>query len=562
MKNYKIHFIFISIGILIISNSCLKSENKNFAIGSSFAIATDHVLASEIGKAIYQNGGNVFDSFVASSFAISVLRPQSTGLAGGGFALLKTAQNGKIIALDFRERAPGLSHSKMFIDSSGEVIENSSLFGAKSVAIPGNVKGLLEIHKRFGKLSRAEVLEPARLLAENGFEMYEDLNQAIEKSAKEMNPTMQKIFLKNGKPLKVGEILVQKDLANTIHAIVLNGEEEFYTGDTSKRIINSIRENQGILSENDLKNYKVIERTPIKIQYKNKEIISFPPPSSGVFILEALKIFEGVNFDELSQNQYINYYRLLIETMKIIYKDRFLYGSDPDFKKVPIEMLLSEKNISLKRNLANKNSKSQVESSGESPKTLESYNTTHISVMDSKGNLVSSTQSINYIFGSRMVASGTGLVLNDTMDDFTVAFNKGNAYGLIGGENNLIKPGKTPLSSMSPTIVQENEQVELALGAPGGSFIPNAILQTIFNSLDFKKNLLESIQNPRIHHQFQPDILYIEKELEPKLNSLAAIGYKIKISPNKSKVFAVAKTKDGKIHAVSDPRGQGLPSAY
>jgi gamma-glutamyltranspeptidase/glutathione hydrolase len=562
MKYLNLKIFLNSIAILILTNTCYKEDNLFYASGSKFAIATDHVLASEIGKSVYQKGGNVFDAFVASSFAISVLRPQSTGLAGGGFALIKTAKDGKIIALDFRERAPGLSNTKTFFNSNGELIENSSLFGAKSIAIPGNVKGLLEIHKRFGKLSRTEVMEPARLLAENGFDMYEDLNQAIEKSAKEMNPAMQKIFLKNGKPLKVGELLVQKDLANTIHEIMINGEEEFYRGNTSKKIINLIKENNGILTANDFLNYKVIEREPISIEYKNKKILSFPPPSSGVFLLEALKILEEENLQKLYKKDPNVYFRLLIETMKISYKDRFLFGSDPNYKKVPTEMLLSEKNILNKRKIILMNSKSNVESSGESPKTLESYNTTHISVMDNYGNVVTSTQSINYIFGSRMVAPGTGLVLNDTMDDFTISLNEGNAYGLIGGKNNLIEPGKTPLSSMSPTIVLENDKVELALGAPGGSFIPNAILQTIIQSIDFNKSLKDSVAYSRIHHQYRPDLLFVEKDLHDELKPLVTKGFKIKISPNKAKVFAVEQTKDGKIHAVSDPRGQGIPSAY
>jgi len=549
-------FIFLFVG------SCKEQKSNYYASGRTFAIATDHALASEAGKKIFQSGGNVFDAYVAASFAISVLRPQSTGLAGGGFALVKSAKTGKIEAYDFRERAPQLADEKMYLDSKGNVIENQSLFGYKAIGIPGNVKGLLSIHNKYGYLSLEQVLDPAYRLANEGFSVYEDLHTAIEKSKDDMNPAARNIFLRKGEALKTGSVLVQKDLANTIQNIILHGEREFYELETAAKIVKAMRVNQGIISLKDLKDYKVIQRKPLSINFKQYEIISFPPPSSGVFLFEILKFLENQDIKSLNDESPLDYYRMLVESMRIGYQDRSIHGGDPDFSLVPVDSLLSQDYLTDRTMEVLAKSKAQVDSSGEMPKTLESYNTTHISVIDSMGNAVSSTHSVNYIFGSRIVIPGTGLIMNDTMDDFATSVGTSNAYGLVGGIKNLIKPNKTPLSSMSPTFIQENGQLRIALGAPGGSFIPTAILQTILNRLEFNMNPYESVASPRVHHQFQPNLVFAEEELSSKIKSMEEFGYKFKFTPNRAKVFMVEREKSGLLHAVSDPRGQGVPAAY
>lgn len=562
----KENFIFFHIILVICSFSfltlCKAKDSSSYASGNTFAIATDHALASEAGKIVFQKGGNVFDAYVAASFAISVLRPQSTGLAGGGFALVKSAKSGSIEAYDFRERAPQLASENMYLDSKGEIIENQSLFGYKAVGVPGNVKGLLSIHKRYGYLSLEQVLEPALRLANEGFSVYEDLHIAIDKSKEEMNDAARSIFLRNGNALKTGSVLVQKDLGNTIQKIILNGEKEFYELETANSIVRSMQLNKGLISLKDLKDYKVIERKPLKITYKQYEIISFPPPSSGVFLFEILKFLEHQNIQSLFTDDPTAYYRLLIEAMKQGYEDRSIHGGDPDFSFVPVEALLSRDYLADRTIEVLRKSRADVKSSGEIPKTLESYNTTHISVMDSMGNAVSSTHSVNYIFGSRIVIPGTGLIMNDTMDDFATSVGSSNAYGLVGGSKNLIEANKTPLSSMSPTFIQENGQMLIAIGAPGGSFIPTAILQTILNRLEFAMSPYEAVASPRVHHQNQPNFVFAEQNLSNKLKALEEFGYKFKFTENRAKVFMVEREKNGHLHAVSDPRGQGTPSAY
>ncbi|WCL51135.1 gamma-glutamyltransferase [Leptospira sp. GIMC2001] len=556
--------LFNCIMIVMLILAC-KSSNTAFAqTGNEFAIATDHPLASQAGKQIYNAGGNVIDAFVAASFAISVLRPQSTSLAGGGFALIHWEKSQVTKAFDFRERAPMRASRKMYLNADNSVKPQASLFGFGSVAVPGNVRGLLDIHEKYGRLTREQVLTPSLRLAEEGFTVYPDLAEAIEKSQEQMSDDMKSIFSNQGRLLKAGEVLVQKDLANTIRLIIQNGSQEFYELETSKKIIAAMRSGGGYITEEDLIRYKTIEREPIEVNYRDKKIISFPPPSSGVFLLEILSILNSQDLDQYKKENPIEFYRFFIEAMRQGYKDRSEYGGDPKFTNVPVDAILSsaytaDQFLQIKRIVLEK-PKSNKKNTDQMPETLESYNTTHISVIDKEGNAVSSTQSLNYIFGSRVVAKGTGLVLNDTMDDFSVATGTPNAYGLVGGLANSIEPGKIPLSSMSPTIVLDDNKTWLVLGAPGGSFIPTAILNTLVNRIDFDMSYSDSVSSLRVHHQYKPDLVFAEEGLNKDLEPLEKYGYKMKFTPNRAKVFLVEKDRNGRLHAVSDPRGQGIPA--
>lgn len=545
----------LCLGLLL---TCKFSSNKNYLVGDQFAIATDHPLASQAGKEAFQQGGNVVDAFVAASFAISVLRPQSTGLAGGGFALVHTRESGKTVGFDFRERAPGLARPRMYLGIDGKPIGRESLFGWKSVAVPGMVPGLLRIHAQYGKLSRKQVVQFAFRLADEGFTIYPDLESAIRNSEKEMNPAMRKIFLPKGKPLTAGSVLIQKDLAQVLSRIIQNGEEEFRTGETSQLILAGMAEHNGYLRASDLETYSVEEVEPIRLNYREYLLEGFPPPSSALFLYQILSLLEIENLQTMKKNNPNDFYRFLVEAMRYGYLNRSVYGGDPRFISIPATSLLSKDSIH--RAYAETKKLPQSKQKATIPETMESYNTTHISVMDSQGNTVSSTHSINYIFGSRVVVEGTGLVLNDTMDDFSISPNIPNAYGLVGALANQIEAGKTPLSSMSPTIVWKEGKVFLSLGAPGGSYIPNAILQTLVNRLDFGLSPYESVASPRIHHQFQPDLVFWEQGLEDTASYLEGVGYETKFSQNRAKVFYVERGEDGRIHAVSDPRGQGIPA--
>ncbi|MCC5814234.1 MAG: gamma-glutamyltransferase [Leptospira sp.] len=569
MKIFSYSFaVFISVILFhSLSLNCFLFESKKIAIGSKFAIATDHPLASQAGIDMYKNGGNMIDSFVASSFVLAVVRPQSTGLGGGGFALIRWNDTGETFALDFRERAPALANENMYLDKDGKVIDKLSMFGYKSIAIPGLVKGILELHKKYGSLTREEVLLPAKRLAEEGFTVYPNLEESIHGSAEEMNPAMKKIFMPNGVLLKSGDVLVQKDLANTIQKIISNGSDEFYKLSTADKIQKAMLGNDGLISKKDLADYKAIQRTPISIKYRDTEIIGFPPPSSAVFLFQILKSLEHKDLQQLKEEEKFSFYKYFIEAMGLGFEDRAIFGGDPDFTDVNVSQLLSEKNIVSKQKLIDKTVQSRISKQlpksedSKIPKTLESYNTTHISITDDKGNSISSTHSINYTFGSRVVIPNTGIIMNDTMDDFVVSPNQPNAYGLVGGKSNSIQPNKTPLSSMSPTIVVKDGKNWLNLGAPGGSFIVTSILNTLINRIDFDLSAYESVSNPRVHYQFKPDLVFLEEEMDPEFRILEDYGYNLKFTPNRGKVFYTEVRGDGKIIAVSDPRGQGNPMA-
>jgi gamma-glutamyltranspeptidase/glutathione hydrolase len=588
---FRIGFFLILAPFVLLPFLNCKSESK-YQKGSEFVIATDHPLASAAGLEIHRKGGNLIDSYVAASFAISVLRPQSTGLAGGGFLLYHKPTEQRTYAFDFRERAPQSAYPSMYLDGSGNLVENASLFGAKSIAVPGNVKGWLELHEKFGLLSREEVLGPAIRLAEEGFTVYEDLANAIEKSKREMNEAMRLVFFPAGRALRAGDVLVQKDLAITLKKLVRFGAEEFYSGETASKISYYIKANRGYIELSDLRQYRVLERTPIRAEIAGREFVGFPPPSSGVFLFEILALmsrldsgfFLNPESDSISDLKIEYYSRYLIESMRQGYFDRSVYGADPDFSSVPVDEILDASLLNKKAQRIRAFIQSQdaqvdnrvgvdpirwdpkflpggsgVSQKGSMPAKLESYNTTHISILNGSGEAISSTHSINYIFGSRLMIPGTGLIMNDTMDDFVADPSKENAYGLIGGKANQIEPGKTPLSSMSPTFLMNGNRVEISIGAPGGSFIPNAIINTLLNRLRKKMHPLDAVAAPRIHHQYSPDTVFLDEELSPDLEFLARYGYSLKFTPNRAKVFYVERDSDGVLHAVSDPRGQGIP---
>ncbi len=531
--------------------------NQLFAESKNIMISTDSKEASEVGLEIYRKGGNAVDVAIAASFAVSVTRPQSTGIGGGGFLVLHKAKSGTSHAFDFRERAPTSANRNMYKGRPKE----ESLLGYKSVGVPGNVAGLVQVQKKFGKLSLKEIIAPSIRLAESGFPIYPDLAEAIQESEKDMSPGMKKIFLPNGRVPEAGEILIQKDLAKTLSLISETGETEFYKGKIGKALAAAVLNNGGLLTVKDLQNYKVKEERPLEIMYRGYTIQTMFPPSSGVHLLTMLRMLETKELHSLYDFSQSDFYHFIAEVMRRGYSDRAVLGGDPDYTKIPISTLISpayavEKISDFNPAKATPSSTylNRLNLKAESPQT------THISVVDAEGNAVSTTQSVNYRFGAAVVLDGYGFVLNDTMDDFSRSPGEPNVYGLIGAEANSIQPGKTPLSSMSPTIVLKNGEVFLVTGAPGGSYIVNAVLQSLLFNIDLHLTLYESVARARVHHQFFPDALSMESAATDTatFNQLKAKKHEIRLGNNYAKLFSV-KRENGVLYGAADPRGDGIP---
>ncbi len=536
-------------------------------------IATDHPLSSEAGLSVYKKGGNVVDAFVAASFAICVLRPQSTGLLGGGFALTLDSKGTE--AFDFRERASAKAMASIYLDKNGIPIPGKTSKGAYSAGIPGMVPGLFLIHKKKGKLRWKELITPAILLAKEGFPVYKDLEDKIGSHYAQWSKVEKKQFSIGDRPIRSGEILVQTDLASVLERIADLGEEDFRKGETAKQIVQFYSDYADFIDAKDLTQYKVKVVKPIQTRSFGKTIYSMPPPSSAVFLFSTLLTFDELKIKSSNENRFNarkNYY--FAESMRLAYKDRAEWGGDPEFTDVPVQDFLSKEKAGLKANEIIRNELAFLEPTHSSVKPWEStpipnpymkkesFNTTHISVLDSKGNAVSSTHSVNGLFGSGVIVPNTGMFLNNTMDDFSVSLNIPNIYGLVGSKANFIAPNKTPLSSMSPLIVVDPKlnKPELVIGAPGGSQIPSSILNSIVDFYEGSRDLYMAVSRPRIHHQFMPDILFLENEWKDKL-PMDLNSYKIQYGKHRAKVFAVAKEGNTLI-GVSDPRGDGSPAGF
>ena len=541
------------------------SPDRYHATANGFMIATDAPEASQAGAAMSAAGGNIVDAAVAVSFAISVVRPQSTGLGGGGFLLLHLADEGRTLSFDFRERAPLAATRDLYQDRNGNVDARSSLFGSRAVAVPGTVAGLVELHERFGSLPLEVVLEPARKLAAEGFIMYADLAGAIAQAESDMDAGMRAVFLPDGRPPEVGERFLQPDLAVTIERIGRTGRDGFYEGPVAQALVDYMAATGGLITRADLDQYEVRSGPALLGDYNGYRIATMPPPSSGVFILNMLSMLARTNPRETYARDKAEYYHMLIEVFRRGYQDRARYGGDPLFVDVPVSHLLSDEYISGRLAAIDHRHATPSESlEGVGAVAVESRETTHFSILDRNGNAIASTQSVNYRLGARVMIPGTGVVLNDTMDDFSAAPGVPNVYGLVGGQANAIAGGKTPLSSMSPTIVFEREnpqQVRMVLGAPGGSRIITSIIETILNDIEMDMHAYASVARARLHHQYLPDRVFFERgAMGPGVRALLEErGHRLELVPAiGAKVFLVRRDGDRLIGA-SDPRGDGQP---
>ncbi|MBT7609129.1 MAG: gamma-glutamyltransferase [Bacteriovoracaceae bacterium] len=535
----------------------IKSEHESF--GEKFMIASQGRNSTTAGKKMFKLGGNAVDAAAAISFSISVERPQSTGIGGGGFMLIKTPAMDEPLALDFREKAPLKAHAKMYLDKNENIIKNKSLNGIFSVGTPGLVAGVLQAHKKFGKLPLHIVMEPAITLASKGFKIYPELDRALKAKQKvlELFPSTKKIFFRNNKVMKLGDLLIQKDLAKTLETIAKKGLDGFYKGWVAKKIVKTSKKYGGLIRKNDLLKYNVVNRKPIKGEYKGKVIYSMAPPSSGgVHVVQILNTIENDGLGKYGPH-HPKTVHLVSSAMQQAFADRARYLGDSDFVRVPIGNLISKKYA--KKIRESINDKSKKIKSVKAGVFKEHDETTHFSVADSVGNVVVSTQTINGWFGSGLVADGTGIVLNNEMDDFATKVGASNLFGAIGGSNNLVAPMKRPLSSMSPTIVLKDNQPLLALGTPSGTRILTCVTSVILNYLEHELPLYDAVAAVRYHHQWSPDEIRVDKPGFPisVKKELENKGYKINVKNLGCSIQAIVY-ENGFLHGVSDPRGQGM----
>ncbi|MFN3960955.1 MAG: gamma-glutamyltransferase [Parvularculaceae bacterium] len=476
-------------------------------------VAAQDRLAAEVGRDILKNGGNVVDAAVATGFALAVTHPQAGNIGGGGFMLIKFADRDEVIAIDYRERAPAAATRDMFLDEKGEVDNSRARFSHLSAGVPGSVMGLTTALEKYGTMPLGAVMAPAIRLAEKGFPVTGALADALSEysSRFERDPSSLAYFTKNGAPYRKGDILIQKDLARTLKTIAKNGTKGFYEGPVADRIVAEMAANGGLITHEDLKSYRAVEREAVKGTFRGYEIISMPPPSSGgVHLIEMLNVLEGYDLAAMGHNS-ADYLSLLVETMRRAYADRSAYLGDPDFFSVPVAALTSRDYAAAIRKKINpkRATKSSDVAPGLGP-VGESEQTTHYSVMDKDGNAVAVTTTLNFTFGSSFSVDGAGFLLNNEMDDFSAKPGTPNGYGLLGGAANEIAPMKRPLSSMTPTIVVKDGKAVFATGTPGGSTIINIVLQNVLNILEFGMNPMQANAAPKIHHQWQPDRITAE----------------------------------------------------
>jgi len=535
-------------------------------------VASQHALASKIGADIMKRGGNAVDAAVAVGLALAVVYPEAGNIGGGGFMLVRTP-NGENKFIDYREMAPKAANHDIFIDKDGNLIrgEGSSTIGYRASGVPGTLAGFDLAFSKYGsgKLKWSDLVRPARLLAQNGYILSYRLAELF-KSYKENLAKYEdsnRIFLNNGKFFEEGDLFRQPDLAKTLSRIERFGAREFYTGLTAKMIADDMRAHNGLITQDDLKNYVAKERTPLTGTYRGYEIIAPPPPSSGgVVMLEALNILEAYDVRKMQANSAAKYH-VLAESMRRAFADRAEFMGDPDFNRLPVATLIDKKYADSRRASIDlgKASSSRDVGHGDIPGT-ESMDTTHFTVVDPSGMVVTNTYTINDLYGSRVTAKGTGILLNDEMDDFAARPGRPNLFGLVQGERNSVQPGKRPLSSMTPTIVlRKDKSVWFALGARGGPRIISAVLQSVINVIDHDMDIQEAIDAPRIHHQWLPDeLMYEPFGFSPDtLSILTGLGHKFVGRPGNiaSATGIMIDDKGVRLGAI-DSRSDGLAYGY
>lgn len=526
-------------------------------IAKNGMVASEQELATQIGVDILKAGGNAVDAAVAVGFALAVALPNAGNIGGGGFMMVHDARSGKDIALDFREVAPKGASRNMYLDAGGKVIDGKSLYTHYAVGVPGTVAGMTHALSRWGSMPLARVMAPAIALADKGYPVSVTLAKTLEQEKKNMGrwPATQAVFWKNGAPLQSGERLVQKDLAQSLRLISQQGAKAFYEGAIAQKIVTEMAPHANALSLQDLRDYKVAEREPVRGSYRGYQIVTMPPPSSGgAHLIQILNMMERWPMNQWGADsaQSVHY---MTEAMKLAYADRSEYLGDPDFVKIPLKGLVSKSYASeLAASIKPQQARPGKDIRPGRPQPYESDQTTHYSVVDKAGNAVAVTYTLNTNFGSGIVARGTGILLNNEMDDFSAKPGVANAYGLVGGDANAVQAGKRPLSSMTPTLVLKDGKPVLVTGSPGGARIITTVLQQVVNHIDFGMNPAEAAATPRFHHQWTPDELRVEKGFSPDtLALLRQWGHKVALKASMGRTQTI-EIRDGLLRGASDPR--------
>ena len=542
------------------------------ARGRHAMVASQHPLASKIGVEVLKRGGNAVDAAIAVGLMLAVVYPEAGNIGGGGF-MLGRRKDGTFFAIDYREMAPKAASRDMFVKPNGDLIkgEGSSDVGYRASGVPGTLAGFDIAFKKYGsgKIRWRDLVEPARRAANDGYVLTDRLANLLRAYRDTLSkyPESNRIFLRNGNFYKEGELFKQPELAATLGRIAAHGANEFYTGRTAQLIADDMKANGGLITLEDLKNYKAKERTPLRGNYRGHEIVTMPPPSSGgIVMLQVLNMLEGYNVRSLGYNSAAKYH-LLTEAMRRSFADRAEFMADPDFADVPVAKLIDKDYAKTRRatiDLERATSSTQI---GHGQVTgTEGMETTHFTVVDADGNIVTNTYTINDLYGSRVAIKGTGVLLNDEMDDFAARPGKPNMFGLIQGERNKVEPMKRPLSSMTPTIVMRKDGTPwFALGARGGPRIINAVLQSVINVIDHDQDIQQAIDSPRIHHQWFPDeVLYEPYGMSPDtLNVLRSYGHKFAEKPgNIASATGIMIGEDGVRLGAIDSRSDGEAIGY
>ena len=541
--------------------SCGKSYNP--------AVVSARKEASDIGVEIMKKGGNAFDAMVAVHLALAVTYPIAGNIGGGGFVVYHTS-NGESGSLDFREKAPGKAFKDMYLDDNGDVIEDMSTLGGAAVGVPGSVSGIFEIHSKFGSLPIKDLFQPSIDLAKNGFVITKRQESALKDKMKDFIKVNgnESLFSNN---YQEGDTLKNINLSNTLDKIANNGPKAFYEGEIAKMIVDEVQESGGIMTVDDLKNYNSVWRDPIKFKYKELEVISMPLPSSGGILLgQLLKAVESYDIAQYGHNS-VESIQIMVEAERRAYADRSFYMGDPDFNKLPVYELMDDEYVKARMESFSwdKATLSSDVSHGDLKTIKESDQTTHYSIIDADGNSVSVTTTLNTNYGSKVFVEAGGFFLNNEMDDFSSKPGHPNSFGLIGSEANSVEANKRMLSSMTPTIVLKNKKPSLIVGTPGGSTIITSVFQTILNVYEFNMSMQEAVNAPRVHHQWLPDVVIIEKDgidsvqdsiLRSKNYFVVSLpiesdGPNIRARSSIGKVDAIFIDENGDVSTGADPRG-------
>ncbi|MBV8831580.1 MAG: gamma-glutamyltransferase [Acidobacteriaceae bacterium] len=559
--------IFAALALAVCSGSGAGKEPISAKHGM---VVAQEPIAADVGLAVLEKGGNAVDAAIATGFALAVTHPVAGNIGGGGFMLIRLA-DGTTDFLDFRETAPQKAARDMYIGPDGNATKDS-IFGWRSSGVPGSVAGFAFAQKRFGSKKWADLVNPAARLAADGFTVTRPFAAALANpnSALNQDTESKRIFLRDGNTYKEGETLRQPELAETLERIASQGPRDFYEGETARRLVAAMTAHGGLITAEDLKDYKVIERRPLEGQYKAFHIITSPPPSAGgIGLLQMFGMLDGTGYSDSGADspKAIHYEA---EAMRRFYADRSEYLGDPDYYNVPLKQLLNPAYIAWRRGTIDPTRATPSTLIGPGlPKSVEarvnwyeSTETTHYNVVDSKGNAVAVTYTLNNSYGNGITVPGLGFLLNDEMDDFAAKPGSPNMFGMIGADANAIEPGKRPLSSMTPTIITKANKLFMVVGAPGGSRITNGVMQVILDVLDFGMNPQDAVDLPRFHHQWKPDLLYLESGFSPETETaLKNMGYDLRPIDNVARVEAIVANK-GVLEGGTESRLHGKVSGY